>query len=166
MTEKDLRKLTRLDLLDMLIEQSTELQNVKARLAQAEAKLEDREITIDEAGSIAEAALQLNDVYAVTEATCRQYLDNVRLLTERQERLCAQRDRDSKLQADQLLTQTRKTCEELEQNTRNRCDEMVRQAKEESQKCWEELSARLDAYYAQHTGLRELLSMALAKKTE
>ena len=166
MTPKDLRKLSRLALLDMLIEMSTELEAVREKLAQAEEKLQNREIALNQAGSIAEVALQVNDVYAVTEAACKQYMENIRLLSERQERLCAQRDRESKAQAEELLAQTRKTCETMERNTKSLCDNMLAKARTESRQCWAELSEKLDAYYAQHAGLRELLTFTLSRASE
>ena len=166
MTPKDLRKLSRLDLLDLLIEMSTELQAVKEKLAQTEAMLQDRKIAIDKAGSIAEASLQVNEVYVATEAACKQYMDNIRLLSERQERLCAQRDRESKAQAEDLLSQTRKNCETLEKNTKTYCDNMVAKAKAESRQCWKEVSEKLEAYYAQHVELRELLGAIQTKTAE
>lgn len=164
MTEKDLRKLSRLDLLEMLIEQSTELQNVKAKLAQAEEKLQSREIAISEAGSIAEASLQLNGVFTAVEAACQQYLENVQQICERQEKICAQRERDSLAQAEQMLGDTRRNCEALEKTTRVQCAELVSKAKAEAQQYWDEVSVKLDAYYAEHVGLRELLSIALSKR--
>lgn len=85
MTDKELRKLSRRDLLQLLLEQSLEIQDLKKRLEEAEAALMDREIKIDLAGSIAEAALQLNGVFEAAEAACQQYLENVELLTKRQE---------------------------------------------------------------------------------
>lgn len=166
MTQKDLRKLSRLALLDLLIDMSTELQTVKERLAQTEAMLQDRKIAIDKAGSIAEASLQVNGVYVATEAACQQYMDNIRLLSERQERLCAQRDRESKAQAEELLAKTRKTCENMEKNTKIYCDNMVTKARAESRQCWKEVSEKLEAYYAQHMGLREMLSMIQTKAAE
>jgi len=166
MTEKDLRKLSRLDLLEMLIEQSTELQNVKTKLSQAEEKLNNREIAISEAGSMAEAALRLNGVFTAVEAACQQYLENVQQLCERQEKVCTQREQESLAQAEQLLSDTRKNCEALENTTRIQCAELVSKAKAEAQQYWDDVSAKLDAYYAEHMGLRELLSVALAKRTK
>lgn len=60
MTDNELKKLGRGDLLQMLVEQGRELQSVKERCAELEAQLADREIKLNNAGSIAEAALQLN----------------------------------------------------------------------------------------------------------
>ncbi len=66
-TENELRKLKRVDLLEMLLEQSQELERVKAQLEQAESELRSRKILLDNAGSIAEAAMQLNDIFTVAQ---------------------------------------------------------------------------------------------------
>ena len=58
MTDKELRRLSRSELLEMLIAQTEENSQLKIRLEQAEAQLRDRRIEIDKAGSLAEAALQ------------------------------------------------------------------------------------------------------------
>lgn len=73
----DLRKLGRKQMLEMLIEQGEQLEELKSRLASAEAELQDRNIAIREAGSIAEAALKLNGVFEAAENACRQYLDSI-----------------------------------------------------------------------------------------
>lgn len=148
MTSQDLRKLTRIELLDLLIDQTAELESVKEKLRQAEEKLQERAILLDEAGSISEAAIRINGVFAATETACKQYLDSVQLLARRQEQICMQRDRASRAQADKMLEETRK-----------KCDDMLYKARTESRKYWDELSVKLDAYYAQHVGLRELLTL-------
>lgn len=58
MTDKELRRLSRSELLEMLIAQTEENSQLKIRLKQAEAQLRDRRIEIDKAGSLAEAAPQ------------------------------------------------------------------------------------------------------------
>ena len=52
MTEKELRRLSRADLLEMLVDQSVELETVKKKLAAAEEALASRVIEINSAGSI------------------------------------------------------------------------------------------------------------------
>ena len=79
-TENELRKLKRVDLLEMLLEQSQELERVKAQLERAESELRSRKILLDNAGSIAEAAMQLNDIFTVAQKTADQYLENIRRL--------------------------------------------------------------------------------------
>ena len=59
-----------------------ENEKLKIRLEQAEAQLRDRRILIDKAGSIAEAALQLNNVFEDADRAVQQYLENVRRMVE------------------------------------------------------------------------------------
>ena len=116
MTQKELRKLSRAELLEMLIEQSEELQSVKEKLAAAEAALASREIEIDNAGSIAEASLRLNGVFEAAQAACEQYIEIIRLLNDRSQMICRQMEKESRKQADELLEQTRRKCAEMEAN--------------------------------------------------
>ena len=114
MTEKELKRLSRADLLEMLISQSEELREVKERLRTAEAALANRVIEIDNAGSIAEASLRLNGVFEAAQAACEQYTENIRLLSERSQLVCRRMEEESREQAERLLEQTRRRCEEME----------------------------------------------------
>ena len=84
MTERELKKLSRADLLELLLEEQRENEGLRQQLEEAERKLADRRIQLEQAGSIAEAALRLNGVFAAAEAAAEQYLDSVRSLTEEQ----------------------------------------------------------------------------------
>ena len=78
MTERELKRLRRTDLLEILLELSRENEQLKKDLAEAREQLEDRRILLDEAGSIAEASLKLNGVFEATQKACQEYLDNIR----------------------------------------------------------------------------------------
>ena len=83
MTDKELRRLSRSELLEMLIAQTEENRQLKIRLERAEAQLRDRRIAAEKAGSLAEAALQLNHVFEAADKAAQQYLENVRLMSEK-----------------------------------------------------------------------------------
>ena len=68
MTDKELRRLSRLQLLEMLVAQGEENQRLKGELAAAQAALADRKLVLDQAGSIAEAALRLENVRRLAQA--------------------------------------------------------------------------------------------------
>ena len=74
MTDKELRRLSRGELLEMLIAQAAENDQLKNRLEQAEAQLRDRKIAINNAGSLAEAALSLNGVFQAAEAAAQEQI--------------------------------------------------------------------------------------------
>ena len=59
MTDKQLKKLSKSDLLSLLLTQSKEMDRLKEELEQAKKQLEDRRILIDKSGSLAEASLAI-----------------------------------------------------------------------------------------------------------
>lgn len=63
MTEKELKKLNRYQLLELLIAQTERADKLQTLLENAEKKLEEQEIKLSSLGSIAEASLQLNEVF-------------------------------------------------------------------------------------------------------
>ena len=80
MEERDVRKLSRSDLLEMLVEISKENDRLKEELAEANRELENRKIQISQAGSIAEAALGLNGVFDAAQKAADEYVKNIKLL--------------------------------------------------------------------------------------
>lgn len=82
MTDKMLKRLSRADLLELLLEERRENERLRNQLQQANEKLESRAIQIETCGSIAEAALHLNGVFEAAQAAAEQYLENVRRLAE------------------------------------------------------------------------------------
>lgn len=80
MTDKTLRKMSRRELMEMLLEQSKEVERLRAELEQAEQKLRSRQIALRDAGSIAEASLRLNEVFESAQRAADQYLLNVKQL--------------------------------------------------------------------------------------
>ena len=166
MAEYNLKKLSRADLLEMLVDQGEELEILKQKLADTEAKLYQKELIIDEAGSIADASLKLNGVFEAAQASCEQYIDNIKQLNERQQQVCEQLEQDSRVKAEALLAETTEKCETMENEMKTRCEEMVAKAKEESQAYWDEVSQRLEAFYNEHHGLRELLASVSGAKQE
>ena len=80
MTDKDLKRLRRDELLEMLIAQSKRTDQLQAELDAARAQLASRAIVL-EAGSIAEAALRINGVFEAAQAAAEQYLENIRRMS-------------------------------------------------------------------------------------
>lgn len=82
MTDAELKKLKRYELLQMLLEQSKTVEALKAELEEKNKLLEERSIKLAESGSIAEAALKLNDIFEAAQAAADQYLYNIKLAAE------------------------------------------------------------------------------------
>lgn len=84
MTDKELHKLKRSELLEIMLEQSKEITRLKRQLALTEKRLKNRELAIKEMGSIAEASLSLTQIFAEAQKAADLYLENV-------ERICRER---------------------------------------------------------------------------
>lgn len=78
MTDKELRRLSRQELLDIIYQLKQNEQKLQRQLDEAEQKLQEREIRISQAGSIAEAALALSGIFEVAQAAADDYLRSVK----------------------------------------------------------------------------------------
>ena len=72
MTDKELRRLKREEWREMLISQSKEVEELRAEVSELKKKLDDRQICLDKAGSIAEASVLLNGVFEAAQAAAQQ----------------------------------------------------------------------------------------------
>ncbi len=153
MTEKELKKLSRADLLELLLQARRENDRLQSETERLKKQLSDRTIAVQNAGSIAEASLQLSGVFSAAQEAAEQYLENIRLLSGRQEKVCAQ-----------MEAETAAKCSALEADTKARCEKMVQQANEESSACWSKFSKNMEELYQMHKGLRETFPNAPVRK--
>ena len=156
MTEKEIRRLTRAELLEMLIRQSQELQRAQKELKAAREALRSRQIALEEAGSIAEASLRLNGVFEAAQNACKQYMENIETLSRRQEAVCEQREQESRKKAEELLKEAQAEADQTVQETEARCAEMLRKAEQESNAYWEKVSRKMESFYREHKELADL----------
>lgn len=75
MTEKDLRKLNRYQLLELLVVQTERADKLQARLEATEKQLNDQNIQLASLGSIAEASLQLKGVFQAAQEAADMYVN-------------------------------------------------------------------------------------------
>lgn len=113
MTDKELRKLTRAELLELLLVQTREIDRLNAHLEQLEAENQQRKITLSQAGNIAEAALQLNRVFEAAQAAADQYLENIMNPADDTQKQCLQMLQDTRQQCDAMLEETHQRSREV-----------------------------------------------------
>lgn len=118
MAENNLSRLTRKELLELLVKISEENDALRQRVQELEEKLNDRTISLSNAGSIAEAALQMNDVFAAAQKSADDYLHNVRILGNRYLTLCEKRYNE----ADAIRKQAEEDARRMKEDTRNEID--------------------------------------------
>ncbi len=78
MTSRELRKMNRADLIEIIYQYQKKEQELLQENAELRQQLEDRQIQMKNAGSIAEAALALNEVFEAAQSAADQYLQSVK----------------------------------------------------------------------------------------
>lgn len=123
MTEKELGKLNRRQLLEMLLEQTkraqeleNELQEKNRQLAEKDALLSERSVTLDKAGTIADAALSISRVFESAQTAADIYLKNVEAHSKRGEELLE----NAKKRSEEMLAETKRRCAAIEKQTAER----------------------------------------------
>ncbi|MBQ6470227.1 MAG: hypothetical protein IJJ50_09285 [Lachnospiraceae bacterium] len=79
---RELRKLKREELLEIMMAQSKEIDSLRDRVEELQKETEQREIRINRAGSIAEASLSITKVFEEAQRTADLYLENIRRKAE------------------------------------------------------------------------------------
>src|SRR5574337_79047 len=74
MNQKELKKLRRSDLFKLLVEQANKIEQQQSEIDALEMQLQDRKLTIENAGSIAEASLALNKVFETAQLAADLYM--------------------------------------------------------------------------------------------
>ena len=82
---KELRKLKKTELLEIMLKQGEEIDSLRARVkeleaevAEKQAEMERHEFEIKKFGSIAEASLQVTNIFQEAEKAAKIYLENLR----------------------------------------------------------------------------------------
>ena len=74
MTDKELRRLGRPELIEIIYQLEKSQEESRQEIARLQARLQDRTLRLSEAGSIAQAALQVNGVMEAAQAAADQYV--------------------------------------------------------------------------------------------
>lgn len=103
MADKDLKRLSRTELLELLLQQTRERERLEQKLEEAERQLADRQIRLEKAGDIAHATLEINGVMEAAQAAARQYLENMERLERQTRQRCEQMLRQARQEAEDIL---------------------------------------------------------------
>ena len=142
MNSKEAKKLTRAELLELLIEQTEENQRLTQNITRLEATLAQRLLVMERSGSIAEAALSLSGVFTKAQDAADRYLLSIRKKEEESDSLVSQ----ARQKAQAILEQTETECEQfkkdvlarcaqLERETESKCEKLLHDAEQKAREC-------------------------------
>ncbi|MGN1333965.1 MAG: hypothetical protein ACI4U1_02520 [Anaerovoracaceae bacterium] len=129
MTDKEIRRLSRSELLQMLISQMEENEVLNEKLKKTEEELNKRCIAVEKAGSLAEAALSINEVFKAADAAASQYIENIEMLITKQETVCKNIQADAEKKALKII---------------NDANEYKKKAKAEADNYWNQIKISVD----------------------
>lgn len=128
MPDRELRRMSRTELVEIIFALKQSEDQLKAENAALTAKLEDRQLHIQNAGSIAQAALELNKVFEAAQAAADEYLASVRAANQGADSTADALRAQAQAEAQQLLAQARTEAEQLKTQARQECQAMTNEA--------------------------------------
>ena len=80
MTDKEFKRLSRAQLIDIIYQLQLQLDKVNEEKQALESKLKDKRLRLQSAGNIAEAALEINDCFRSVQNAAEQYLNEIKTI--------------------------------------------------------------------------------------
>ena len=165
MTESELKKLNRAELLAMLISITQRCDKLEAELQDAYERLDGRDIEISRAGTLAEATIKINKIFEAADQAAAQYLANLQRMYPADgsavaldaSTLSAHGLVDFTQEREAAERETKAKCRAIEAEARKRCEEMVANARQESQAYWDEIYLRIRKYREAMSSMKNAL---------
>ena len=133
MTDKEFRRLSRSELVEVIYElqkNQQELKNEKSAREQENAELKDRlesrELRLSQAGSIAEATVELSGIFEAAQKAADDYLAQIKADNEDSELKCAQMIAEAEEEAERVLNGANEKVEEKWLEFREKTDAFMR----------------------------------------
>jgi len=121
MTDKELRKISRKELLEIMLAQTNRIEELELALEEANQKLNSKKIIIKESGSLAEASLKLSGIFEQAQQVAEEYIKNV-------QENCLFLEKETKKECRELkkkmLKDVEEKCQKLEAQTEKRLQEL------------------------------------------
>ena len=95
MISKELKHLSRRELVDIIYQLKTNEQEMQKEIDSLKNELEDKRIRVSVAGSIADAAMSMTNVFSTAQMTADLYLREISYMKENTEKECAKKLEDA-----------------------------------------------------------------------
>ena len=90
MTDKEFKRLSRSQLIEIIYQLQLKIEDMDRENRELKDALEDKRLRIAQAGNIAEAALEINNVMQSVQVAAHQYLEEIRIRKMETEEACRQ----------------------------------------------------------------------------
>ena len=108
MTDKEFKRLTRAQLIDIIYQLQTQIDELTKKNQEAEEALEDKRLRINSAGNIAQAALEINDCFRHAQNAAEQYLNEIKAMHAETKLQCQKALDNARLNAAAIIAAAKK----------------------------------------------------------
>lgn len=105
MINNELKKLSRRELVDIIYQMKKNEQQMQDEIAALQEALQDKRIRLSVAGSIAEAAANITQVFSTAQMTADLYLNEISCMREDAKQECEKMLEEAKTQVREILTE-------------------------------------------------------------
>ena len=123
MTDKEFKRLSRAELIDIIYQFQLQVDELTEKNQKLERELADKRLRLQNAGNIAEAALEINDFFRSAQAAAEQYLEEIKTIREETE---TERQRilsEARTEAAAILAGAKKTQSDYDSAIEAICEE-------------------------------------------
>lgn len=154
MTDKELRRLGRPELIDIIYQLEKRQEENTQEIARLQAQLQDRSLRLSEAGSIAQAALQVNGVMEAAQAAADQYVQAAEAARDQAQAELA----DARSQAESLVGEARAQADAILADAQAQAQTVKGQAEQEARNHWDLFREKAEQLIRDHHELSALLN--------
>lgn len=103
MTDQELKRLNRAELLEMLVAQSELCDELQKKSDDLQKKLEERRIDLDSSGTMAEAAMKLSGIFEAADKASKLYVENIERMSREIEEACKSKLAEAETEAQRII---------------------------------------------------------------
>lgn len=144
--KNDSLNLSKNEMMMVMHDQEQEIERLKAKVSELQATIDNYEIKVEEAGTLAEASAQINNLFEAAQATVETYIENMKKRAEKSEEILA----DVQKQADGIISEAEAVAQKRLADADAEIDEK-----------WAVIESRLLVMYESHKGLKELVESGI-----
>lgn len=137
MNDKELRKASRKELLEIILAQTNRIEELEIALDDVSKKLNSKKIIMKESGSLAEATLKLSEIFEHADLVAKEYLEKVK-------ENCLVMEKETKKECRELkkkmITETEKKCQKLEEQAKKQITQKEKKSKNKKANINEEIN--------------------------
>jgi hypothetical protein len=137
----------------LLAEQTERANALEEKLRKAEIELKERQISINESGNLAEASLKLSGIFQAADDAVSTYVENIKLLNDRQTTVCQEMETVSKRKAEKLVQDAEKEAAVIVQNAKALAAKEI----EKMNAHWDEIQRKIKEMDKEYSWLRGVL---------